>query len=57
MRILGMEIELDAGVVNLLTFCRLNLKRRELVLYRLNTGGKLEMIERTEFLVRNIYYD
>ncbi len=54
---MGMEIELDAGVVNLLTFCRLNLKRRELVLYRLNTGGKLEMIERTEFLVRNIYYD
>lgn len=53
---MGVEIELEAGLIDLPLFCILKLASSELVIYRVKPDGEGIMVKKTDFPVRNIHY-
>lgn len=54
--ILGVEIELAAGLIGLPLFCILRVPSSELVIYRVEPDGEGIVVKRTNFPVRNVDY-
>lgn len=54
--ILGKEVEVEAGLIDLPLFCILKLSSRKLVIYRASLSGKKRLVKKIDFLVKNICY-